>query len=321
MDLSLISNDGQPSTSQGETQVVAFTLCGRTFGLPVSRVIGFIEPAPVTPVPLAPSFVVGIFDWCGQTATLVDLACRLGLSPDVSSNDRIFLLVSAGDAVMALQANTVSGLLSVEQGRMERPSAPEIQEFGSYCSDVFHHRGKAYPVLDPDRIAGAGPVTANPAEDDASAPAPRLRLVSSSVPPMAMQQRKPESGMSDELSLFHALGGADGIRRLAEGIAFRILDDDSLNPYLGTLDAQQLPGLIDTYLTGLVTGRADKARANDAIVTRVLTGGGSHDAHHEKSLAHIGNALFSAACPIDVTDELLHRLETEWAMADEPQAG
>ncbi|MEQ9491873.1 MAG: chemotaxis protein CheW [Alphaproteobacteria bacterium] len=317
MDLSLISAESQRTKSQGEKHLVTFRVGDVHLGLPVRQVAGFIESVPVTPVPLAPSFVTGIFEWRGQTVTQIDLAHRLGLSVGDAEAGRIVLIVTSDDDIYGFPVEAVSAFLAADEGRMGKPSEIESGRLGSFCSDVFHHREARYPVLNPGRLAGTDgsglseehrEQVSDSREDSESPAGPKLRLVSSNLPPIAMQEtgdKKPGSA-----ALLDDLGGQDGIRRLADGIALGILDDDFLNPYLGTLDAQQLPDLIARYLIGLFGGPSDSETMR--IMTRLFAGDGKNPDHADKSLAHIGNALFSADIQTGVTDGVLHRLETAW---------
>lgn len=317
MDLSLISAESQRSKSRGERHLLTFRIGEVSFGLPVSQVAGLIEPVPVTPVPLAPSFVTGIFEWRGRTVTQIDLAHRLDLSGSGAEAGRVVLVVTSDEDVYGFPVEAVSAFLAVDEGRIGKPSEIEIGRLSSFCSDVFHHREARYPVLDvglvtrtdvPDVTEDRQIQDVASEEDYATPSGPNLRLVSTNLPSMAMPSDSDEK--PDGATLLEELGGQDGIRRLADGIALRILDDDALNPYLGTLDAQQLPDLIARYLTGVFGGPSDSEVMR--IMTRLLAGDGKNPGHADKSLAHIGNALFSARIHNGATDEVLHRLESAW---------
>lgn len=326
MDLSLISAESQRSKSRGEKHLVTFRIGDVSLGLPVRQISGFIELVPVTPVPLAPSFVAGVFEWRGQTVTQIDLAERLGLSGVGTGHGQIVLIVAADEDVYGFPVDSVQAFLTTDEGTMNKPSESEAKQYGLLCTDVFHYREARYPVLKPRRI-GSTDDSGIPdkhhnqvpdiRESTASSSVPKLRLVSSNLPPMAAETNS--SKETNNHALLHDLGGRDGIRRLADGIAFRILDDDSLNPFLGTLDAQQLPDLIARYLTGLVVGQSDNEVA--PIVIRLLAGDVRSPQHAEKSLAHIGNALFTAGFSTGVTDEVLHRLESALAASSNRPSG
>lgn len=54
---------------------------GVEFAIPLDRVLGINEPAPVTPIPFAPSYVSGLASVHGAVAMVVDLGLRLGVRP------------------------------------------------------------------------------------------------------------------------------------------------------------------------------------------------------------------------------------------------
>jgi chemotaxis signal transduction protein len=67
-----------------------------SFGLSISQVPEIVEPIPVTPVPAAPAFVLGLVNWRDRPVPVVDLAGSLGLAPgeNLSANGWSRLVVA-----------------------------------------------------------------------------------------------------------------------------------------------------------------------------------------------------------------------------------
>ena len=57
-----------------------------SFGLSISQVLEILEPLPMTPVPAAPAFVLGLVNWRDRPVPVIDLANRLGLAGLARSN-------------------------------------------------------------------------------------------------------------------------------------------------------------------------------------------------------------------------------------------
>ena len=60
-------------------QLATFTLCGHTYGVPVSRVQEVLKGQLSTPVPLAPDAVAGLMNLRGEVVLVIDLRARLSL--------------------------------------------------------------------------------------------------------------------------------------------------------------------------------------------------------------------------------------------------
>jgi purine-binding chemotaxis protein CheW len=65
------------------------------FGLSVTQVAEVLNPLPLTPVPGAPAFVLGIARWRGSPVPVINLAARMGLPP-VAADGKTRLMITCG---------------------------------------------------------------------------------------------------------------------------------------------------------------------------------------------------------------------------------
>lgn len=75
------------SKARGRGQIVVFSTAEPqpgeqtlSFGLSISQVPEILSPLPLTPVPAAPDFVLGLVNWRDRPVPVVDLTTRLGLA-------------------------------------------------------------------------------------------------------------------------------------------------------------------------------------------------------------------------------------------------
>jgi purine-binding chemotaxis protein CheW len=103
---------GDPAAG-GPDGVLAFTIDGREFGVPIGAVVEIIRHRVATPVPRARPAVEGILALRGWIVTVVDVRRGLGLKPrQPGSTAQVIVMESAGDRL---------GLVVDSVTRVERP--------------------------------------------------------------------------------------------------------------------------------------------------------------------------------------------------------
>lgn len=99
-----------------ERQLLAFTLDGDAYALPVERVREIARLRPITPVPRVPSDVRGVVSLRGEIVQVIDLRRRLGLASAEPQRSGRIVVVYAGDAgVAGLLVDGVSGVQRVPE--------------------------------------------------------------------------------------------------------------------------------------------------------------------------------------------------------------
>jgi len=109
---------------------VRVRIAGEQYALPVDGVLEVAELGDVTPVPGAPSSVLGVRNLRGQLITVVDLATLFGLEGD-SPRERI-VITEEGDRRAGLAVEAILDVESVSQ-----PTEPAASEYlrGAVLSD------------------------------------------------------------------------------------------------------------------------------------------------------------------------------------------
>jgi len=143
---------GMASTAVQSHAVVSFWLAGRQFGLPLRDVREVLSARPVTPVPLAPSDIVGSFSLRGRIVTVVDMRRRLNMPPRASGTEGVTVVVEWQQDVFGLAVDAAGDVLALDPGDREcNPPAvdPRIQD----CAGAFYrHAGQSLVLLDIDRL-------------------------------------------------------------------------------------------------------------------------------------------------------------------------
>ena len=137
------------------SQYLTFRACGEAFALSILRVREIIEHRPITRVPGAVGWVVGVINLRGKVIPVVDLALRFGLAPTAIGRRTCVVIVEAGvggaELVVGVMADSVCEVVELGPGAIEPAPA-----FGTPLpADYLHGLGKLghgfVLVLDADR--------------------------------------------------------------------------------------------------------------------------------------------------------------------------
>ncbi|GAA2695869.1 MULTISPECIES: chemotaxis protein CheW [Actinosynnema] len=102
-------------------QYATFEVADQLFGLEVSRVQEVLSYSEYTPVPLAPSYVGGLFNLRGQVVAALDLRVRLGLEPTVLDGPAMNIIVRSADESVSLLVDRIGDVVEVESADEEPP--------------------------------------------------------------------------------------------------------------------------------------------------------------------------------------------------------
>lgn len=143
--------------------ILTMRLGGQTFALGVERVREIIDPLPMTCVPGADPDVPGLINVRGSVVPVLALARRLGMAPGSRTADsRVVVLdltVSSERAQVAVMADSVDGVIEVEDGAIEPVPEIGIEWPARFIEGIARLDGDLVILLKTDTVfahAGAG---------------------------------------------------------------------------------------------------------------------------------------------------------------------
>ncbi len=86
---------------------VIFEIGGQRFALPAASIFEVLDPLPVTPLPYAPDYVVGLVNVSGYVVVQMDASCRLGLGARLEADKGSLLVVGQVGAYSAVHVERV----------------------------------------------------------------------------------------------------------------------------------------------------------------------------------------------------------------------
>jgi len=133
-------------------QLVTFTLDGVEFGLDIDRVQEITPRPDITPVPGAPSFVLGVLNLRGQIIPVLDSRLRFHLeAQEPTSRTRIVILDLAGQPT-GLQVDSVAEVVKLEDLTL-RETPPLVAGVRSdYLAGMVQVGKRLITLIDLDRI-------------------------------------------------------------------------------------------------------------------------------------------------------------------------
>lgn len=141
----------RPPTLVGEqTDIFAFRLCGRGYGLPAACV-ELVAPAQApTPVPTVPLHVRGVVHLRGRILTVIDLAVVLGLGEAglADERERRLVVIAAGQHPYAFLADTALGVRCVEASAV----TTHVTDDGAMVRGRVDDGQGVITILDPEAL-------------------------------------------------------------------------------------------------------------------------------------------------------------------------
>lgn len=112
--------ESQSGNYEGEAaQLVTVLLGPQMFGLPILKVRDVFVVHELTPVPLAPPSVAGLFNLRGRVLTILDMRALLGLPPRETGGEAVAIGIEWHGEAFGLLVDKVSEVISLSDSSRE----------------------------------------------------------------------------------------------------------------------------------------------------------------------------------------------------------
>lgn len=132
------------------TQYVTLGIDREVFAVAVDKVREILDICPVSRVPNAPPFMLGVIDVRGRPVPVIDLRLRFGLSPvEKTENTRIVVIeveVGSQALMMGLMADRVYEVTSLDEHGISPPPDIGVRWRSDYIQGVGR-RGDAFVII------------------------------------------------------------------------------------------------------------------------------------------------------------------------------
>ncbi len=140
------------SRSEPKSRWVTFSLENETYGIDVMQIREVLRTPEISPVPGAPSYVLGIINLRGNVVAIIDTRSRFGLpSREVDDASRIVIL-EAGDYVVGFLVDSVSEVAELDNSEIEPAPDTGSGESARYISGLCNRDRGLLILVDADKL-------------------------------------------------------------------------------------------------------------------------------------------------------------------------
>lgn len=132
-------------TTELEIELLSFRLGEEAYTVLVKDVQEVLKVRDLTPVPNAPSYILGVTSLRGTMLPVVDLCKRLGLAPGPRDEKSRIIVVSLDEEEVGLIVDRVTGVLRVLPDAIK--PTPENIEQGEYIRGIVRKDDILYILL------------------------------------------------------------------------------------------------------------------------------------------------------------------------------
>ena len=142
---------GRAKNQSESRQFSTFYVAGRLYGIDVTRVQEVVRPMHITPIPLAPEYVVGLINLRGQVTTAIGLRELFGI--EVSPSQAFMNVVCRIDgSLISLQADEIGDVVEVMERDFELTPQTVPTEVRQFMSGIYKISDSLLSIIDIDRI-------------------------------------------------------------------------------------------------------------------------------------------------------------------------
>lgn len=118
------------------TEYLAIRLAGVTYAVAVSMVREIVRPPPITAVPRAPGYVLGIVSIRGRVVTIIDARVKLGIEVSEPTPRARVLIVEVQSERIGLWVDEVLMVYRLSESEIERTQQSTFSDAPNYVDGV-----------------------------------------------------------------------------------------------------------------------------------------------------------------------------------------
>ena len=135
-----------------QLQVVVFNLGEEIYAVPVTRVQEIVRLQPITIIPRAPEYVLGMTNLRGQVIPVIDLVKRLGLGQVQQTKASRIMVAELPGQMVGMMVDNVISVAQLPRSKIE-PPPPVVRSVDSqFIEGLSHYQDNLLILLDLDKV-------------------------------------------------------------------------------------------------------------------------------------------------------------------------
>jgi len=148
------TSDSKAEEALEEIDLLSFRLGGESYALLVKDVREVLKVRSLTPVPNAPSYIIGVTGLRGAVLPVIDLCARFGLVPGVRDEKSRIIVVGSSEEDVGLVVDRVTGVLRIMPDEI-RPTPEHVEQGAAFLRGIVRKDEKLYILLDLEKAVAA----------------------------------------------------------------------------------------------------------------------------------------------------------------------
>jgi len=136
-------------------QYLSFALGTDEYAIKILRVQEILSICPITALPQTPPHVRGVMNLRGAVVPVIDMRGALGLATEPYGKFTVIIVLSVRGRTVGFVVDSVSDVLSFEEGAIERSPDLGGRVDASLVSGIARTQDRFVVLLDTDRVVGA----------------------------------------------------------------------------------------------------------------------------------------------------------------------
>lgn len=133
-------------------QWVTYKLAGEIYGVNVMQVQEVLRYTEITPVPGAPSYVLGIISLRGKVVTIIDTRECFGLQNEGITEHSRILVIEFGQKVIGILVDSVAEVVYIRQSEIEHAPTIGNEESSRFIQGVCYKNNVLLILVELDKI-------------------------------------------------------------------------------------------------------------------------------------------------------------------------
>jgi len=136
-------------------QWVKFSLSGESYGIRVLKVQEIQRYSEISPIPGAPSYVLGIINLRGTVISVLNTRERFGLGEQAVTDDSRIVILEASNQIVGILVDSVAEVISIKASEVDVTPNVGNDETARFIDGVTNKDGELLILLDAEKILNA----------------------------------------------------------------------------------------------------------------------------------------------------------------------